>query len=325
MAAPVVQRDLIFRAMEAARAEQSADLVERVVQPAAAEPVIAKRADIHELRSDKPAVDAPPIASFDQTDAILSARGRSEQRRTSNAQTIDWGKLRMEGVIVPNAEPTRVTEEFRIIKRPLIALAGDRASDRASRGNIIMVTSARPREGKTYVSLNLAMSLASERDMNVLLIDADCHHPQIPRMLGINAEQGLLDVLQGPGLDLSDVLIRTDCPNLTVLPSGRRVPESTEMLSSQRMADLVAEISERYRDRMVVIDTPPVLSTSEASALARLVGQVVFVVEANVTGTSLVQEALSMISACPHISVVLNKRDGRPDDSGFGYSSYYYG
>jgi receptor protein-tyrosine kinase len=157
----------------------------------------------------------------------------------------------------------------------------------------------------------------------VLLIDADCHHPSIPERLGLQAERGLLDVLQDRQLDLGDVLIRTDCPNLTVLPSGKRVPETTEILASQRMADLMNEISQRYRDRIVVIDTPPILSTSEASVLASQVGQVVLVVEAHSTGASVVQEGVSLISVCPHISVVLNKREVGADDGTFGGYNYY--
>jgi receptor protein-tyrosine kinase len=319
----MIQRDLISRAMDPARTEEQApDLVERAAQQAATEGGAAKRAVIHELWADQ------PIAEPDAGAASLGARTAAaapapKAPRGPNVQSIDWGKLRLTGLIVPNAEPTRVTEEFRIIKRPLIALAGDRSSDRAPRSNIIMVASSKPREGKTYVAINLAMSLASERDLNVLLIDGDCHHPSIPDRLGITAERGLLDVLQDPKLDLGDVLIRTDCPNLTILPCGKRVPETTEILASQRMANLMDEISQRYRDRIIVIDTPPILSTSEASVLARQVGQVVFVVEAHSTGASVVQEGVSLISVCPHISVVLNKREVGGDDGTFGGYSYY--
>ncbi|MCC6470561.1 MAG: polysaccharide biosynthesis tyrosine autokinase [Alphaproteobacteria bacterium] len=320
-----MQRDLISRAMEPGRTEDRPDLVERAAQHAAEDHAGTKRAVIHELWADQPLDTAAPAAAASVSAArpAMAATPAPKPSRGGNLQTIDWGKLRLGGLIVPNAEPTRVTEEFRIIKRPLIALAGDRSSERAPRSNIIMVSSSKPREGKTYVAINLAMSLASERDMNVLLIDADCHHPSIPDRLGIKAERGLLDVLQDRQLDLGDVLIRTDCPNLTVLPSGKRVPETTEILASQRMADLMNEISQRYRDRIVVIDTPPILSTSEASVLARQVGQVVFVVEAHATGASVVQEGVSLISVCPHISVVLNKREVGTDDGTFGGYNYY--
>lgn len=314
----MIQRDLISRAMETARPEErTADLVERAAQQAAAQdPAAAKRAVIHELWAEQSAAGAEATAGAPSAAPARAPRG-------PNVQSIDWGKARLAGLIVPNAEPTRVTEEFRIIKRPLIALASDRSSNRAPRSNIIMVASAKPREGKTYVAINLAMSLASERDLNVLLIDGDCHRPSIPERLGITAERGLLDVLQDTRLDLADVLIRTDCPNLTILPSGKRVPEATEILASQRMENLMDEISQRYRDRIIVIDTPPILSTSEASVLARQVGQVVFVVEAHATGASAVQEAVSLISVCPHISVVLNKREVGADDGTFGGYNYY--
>lgn len=318
----MIQKDLIFRAMEETPAREQGDLVERAQKAMAAEPAGAKRAVIHELwqepSSGEPVGLAPtPLGQPASHADTVGKGGRGA------GQTIDWGKLRLGGIIVPNAEPTRVTEEFRIIKRPLIAFAGDRSADRAPRGNIIMVSSAKPREGKTYVAINLAMSLASERDLNVLLIDADCHHPSIPERLGIKADRGLLDVLQDASLDLGEVLIRTDCPNLSILPSGRRVPESTEILASQRMATLMDEISQRYRDRIIVIDTPPILSTSETSVLARHVGQVLFVVEAHATSATQVQEAVGLVSVCPHISVVLNKREIASDDGTFGVYSYY--
>lgn len=318
-----MQRDLIFRAMEPARSTtERPDLVERAAQQAAQEEQGAgKRAVIHELWAEQPLADPPAAAAPSRAPEAVPPVARPQ--RGAKVQAIDWGKMRLAGLIVPNAEPTRVTEEFRIIKRPLIALAGDRSSERAPRSNIIMVASSKPREGKTYVAINLAMSLASERDMNVLLIDGDCHHPSIPDRLGIKAERGLLDVLQDSKLDLGDVLIRTDCPNLTILPSGKRVPETTEILASQRMANMMNEISQRYGDRIVVIDTPPILSTSEASVLASQVGQVVFVVEAHATGASVVQEGVSLISVCPHISVVLNKREVNADDGTFGGYNYY--
>jgi protein-tyrosine kinase len=336
------QRDLIFRAMEETPAPERASLVERATQKAAVAPADAKKAVIHELWAEQPLGDQPatapltsPIPLASPIEAMAAAQPApvpmpaagpvpvAKVNRGAGAQSIDWGKLRLGGIIVPNAEPTRVTEEFRIIKRPLIAFAHDRSSDRAPRGNIIMVSSAKPREGKTYVAINLAMSLASERDLNVMLIDADCHHPSIPERLGIKADRGLLDVLQDASLDLGEVLIRTDCANLTILPSGRRVPESTEILASQRMATLMDEISQRYRDRIIVIDTPPILSTSETSVLARHVGQVLFVVEAHATGAAQVQEAVSLVSVCPHISIVLNKREIATDDGTFGVYSYY--
>lgn len=321
------QRDLIFRAMEEPPPAERGSLVERATQKLATPPTAdAKKAVIHELWADQTLGDAAGAPAPAMAEPVPPASGPvpvPKVNRGASAQSIDWGKLRLGGIIVPNAEPTRVTEEFRIIKRPLIAFAGDRSADRAPRGNIIMVSSAKPREGKTYVAINLAMSLASERDMNVMLVDADCHHPSIPERLGIKADRGLLDVLQDASLDLGDVLIRTDCPNLTILPSGRRVPESTEILASQRMATLMDEISQRYRDRIIVIDTPPILSTSETSVLARHVGQVLFVVEAHATGAAQVQEAVSLVSVCPHISIVLNKREITTDDGTFGVYSYY--
>jgi exopolysaccharide/PEP-CTERM locus tyrosine autokinase len=184
-----------------------------------------------------------------------------------------------------------------------------------------MVTSSREGEGKTFVAINLAMSLAAERDKKVLLIDADLSDPSILKRLGIRAERGLIDVLDDASIDLADVLLRTNVEGLSVLPAGHPHPLSTELLASARMEQFMSEIAQRYVDRVIVLDAPPVLATSESAALALHVGQIAFVVEASRTSQSAVKEALGLISICPDIGFVLNKAPFQFGATRFG--SYY--
>jgi receptor protein-tyrosine kinase len=244
-------------------------------------------------------------------------------QRTSKLVKIDMDRLRRLGVITPNTpETTQIAEEFRIIKRPLLLKAfGEAAGYAQGNDHLIMVTSARPGEGKTFVSLNLAMSMASEQNLNVLLIDADVKNPSLPRLLGIETGKGLIDVLTEPGLDVSDVLLRTEIPNFSVLPAGRPHPNSTELFAGRTMAGLVQDIARRYNDRVVIFDAPPVLASSEPGVLALHVGQMVFVIESEVTSRRAVEEALSHLKGCENINLVLNK--SRPWLGKAQFGTYY--
>lgn len=220
---------------------------------------------------------------------------------------IDLVRLQVAGYVTPQSERTRISEEYRVIKRPLLLNAFARGEHRIPNGHLIMVTSARPGEGKTFTSLNLAMSMASERELFVLLIDADVHRGTLMRELGVKAQKGLVDLLVDDSLTLHDTLLRTNVPNLTLLPSGMQHSEATELLASQRMAKLMSDIATRYPDRVIIIDTPPVLASSEAGVLGLLVGQVVMVVEWGATTRQAVEQALPLIGTCQNINFVLNK------------------
>lgn len=220
---------------------------------------------------------------------------------------IDLVRLQVAGYVTPQSERTRISEEYRVIKRPLLLNAFARGEHRIPNGHLIMVTSARPGEGKTFTSLNLAMSMASERELFVLLIDADVHRGTLMRELGVKAEKGLVDLLVDDSLTLHDTLLRTNVPNLTLLPSGMQHSEATELLASQRMAKLMNDIATRYPDRVIIIDTPPILASSEAGVLGLLVGQVVMVVEWGATTRQAVEQALPLIGTCQNINFVLNK------------------
>ncbi|OYW39371.1 MAG: protein tyrosine kinase [Hydrogenophilales bacterium 12-61-10] len=228
-------------------------------------------------------------------------------------------RLHRMGVVSPDAEKSKIAEEFRIIKRPLIANAFGQGAARVKNGNLIMVTSSLPGEGKSFCAINLAISMAMEMDRTVLLIDADVAKPRVPEYLGIHADKGLLDVLQDKNLKLSDVMIKTDIAKLTILPAGRTYKRATELLASAAMTRLIEDIGNRYPDRIILFDSPPLLATSESSVLATHMGQIVMVVEAEKTSQDAVREALSHIQSCEVVGMLLNKTTPTPG------ADYYYG
>lgn len=252
-------------------------------------------------------------------DVRLEDEIRSRDEGSSQVQSINLARLHRMGVVAPDAEKSQIAEEFRIIKRPLIANAFGQGAARVKNGNLIMVTSSLPGEGKSFCAINLAISMAMEMDRTVLLIDADVAKPRVPEYLGIHADKGLLDVLQDKDLKLSDVLIKTDIAKLTVLPAGRTYKRATELLASAAMTRLVEDIGNRYPDRIILFDSPPLLATSESSVLATHMGQIVMVVEAEKTSQEAVREALSHIQSCEVVGMLLNKTTPTPG------ADYYYG
>jgi receptor protein-tyrosine kinase len=257
-------------------------------------------------------VATPVEPMFSALDTVAAEGG-------SQVQSINLARLHRMGVVAPDAEKSQIAEEFRIIKRPLIANAFGQGAARIRNGNLIMVTSSLPGEGKSFCAINLAISMAMEMDRTVLLIDADVAKPRVPEYLGIHADKGLLDVLQDKDLKLSDVLIKTDIAKLSVLPAGRTYKRATELLASAAMTRLVEDIGNRYPDRIILFDSPPLLATSEASVLATHMGQIVMVVEAEKTSQDAVREALSHIESCEVVGMLLNKTTPTPG------ADYYYG
>jgi len=245
-------------------------------------------------------------------------------RKTARQVAIDFDRLRRLGFAMPR-DQTPVAEEFRLVKRPLVTAALSNKASTPENRNTIMVTSAKPREGKTFVATNLAFSIASEHDVFVLLIDADLAKPTIPAVLGFEAEAGLIDVVSDSSVSLADALVRTNIENLTILPSGRAKPGSSELLASARMARFVDEISGRYRDRIIIFDSPPVLARSEPIVLAKHVGQIVFVVEAERTSRTAIEEALGLLDRDRIGGVVLNKAPAIATRDRFGQQYGYYG
>lgn len=244
----------------------------------------------------------------------------SLRRQQSHPVQVNIARLQDLGMLTPDGERSAIAEEFRYIKRPLLENAF-RKTNPIRHGNLIMVTSAMSGEGKTFCAINLAMSIAMEMDHTVLLVDADVARPSIPRYLGLEVGGGLMDLLLNEKLDLASVMLNTNVERLRLLPSGRSHKRSTELLASQTMSNLLEEIATRYSDRIVIFDSPPVLLTSEARALAHQMGQIVLVAAAESTTQHAVKDTLNKIGAHPNISLVYNKARGFP---GMSYYAGYY-
>jgi protein-tyrosine kinase len=245
-----------------------------------------------------------------------------EPKKASRHCEINLAKLRQAGMITPEDAKSQLAEEFRIIKRPLIMNAFQGSTAAAQNRNLIMVTSTFPGEGKSFCSINLAMSIAMEMDHRVLLVDADVAKPSLPGYLGLDADRGLLDVLLDPALTLSDVMIKTNVEKLTVLPAGRGHRHATELLASEAMNRLLQDIASRYRDRIIIFDSPPLLATTESRVLAGRVGQIVMVVESQRTAQEALREALQQIESCELVSLLLNKSKAYSGAEYYGYGSY---
>lgn len=234
-----------------------------------------------------------------------------------------WERLQGADMLVPGSPLGQdVVDEYRRIKRPLLSNAFGKTASLVDRGNLILVTSSVPDEGKSYTSLNLAMAIAQERDNTVLFIDCDVNKKGSSRLLGVERRKGLLDVLEDDQLSVGDVLLRTDIPGLVVCPAGKQHEYVTEMLASRRMVRLIEEIATRYNDRVIILDAPPLLPTPQTQVIAGLVGQIIFVIEAGKTPQGVVREALAMLPDDKALGVVLNKSERISARGGY-YHSYY--
>jgi len=238
---------------------------------------------------------------------------------------IDLAHLAAAGMVTPDSPRSQIADEFRIIKRPLLSNAQRKSPAGGASPNLVMVTSALAGEGKTFNAVNLAMSIAMELDNTVLLVDADVANPTLPSVFRFEQSKGLLDVLTDPGIRLSDVLLRTNVPKLSILPAGTAHRRATELLASEAMERLVHEMANRYADRIVIFDAPPLLPTTESRVLATHMGQIVLVVEADKTTHGALKSALATIEACPIVLTVLNKASRSDVGSYYGYRGYGYG
>nr|WP_305908434.1 polysaccharide biosynthesis tyrosine autokinase [Methylomarinum sp. Ch1-1]MDP4521265.1 polysaccharide biosynthesis tyrosine autokinase [Methylomarinum sp. Ch1-1] len=186
-----------------------------------------------------------------------------------------------------------------------------------------MITSSVPGEGKTFTSINLALSISAEFDKKVLLIDADVSKPSVSKVLGIKRTPGLIEYLEGEVEDFADVILQTEINGLRIVPAGKRHKYSTELLASNKMVELAKELSERYADRIVIFDTPPLLATTQAEVLASLVGQVVLVIAAQSTPQNIVMESVKKLEDCADVVLtLLNKTERSLDTNYYGYGRY---
>lgn len=254
-----------------------------------------------------PAHPAPPVHALE-----------GEQPRQP-AIVLERGALRAAGLLPPEEEMSVLARQYRKIKHPLVARAIGRGEPAVPKGYLIMIASAMTGEGKTFTTLNLALSLALEKDLRVLLVDGDVAKPQLTQVLGLSGAPGLLDALREPQLDVESLVRPTDMPALSFLPAGVGNEEATELLASARMERTAALLGQQGR-RIVVFDSPPLLQTTESAELAQMAGQVVVVVRAEVTPQPVLLDALKSLEGHPSVSLVLNQS---PRAATSEY--YYYG
>jgi protein-tyrosine kinase len=259
------------------------------------------------LASHIPAGDVQEIG---ETPA-LSPRPALEIAALARAGMFDWSRGR-----------SRISEEFRLAQRQLLRAAFAPTAE-AGVSNLVMVTSARPGEGKTFTAVNLAGSVALQGDHQVLLIDSDSKRDSICQALGLADAPGVLDLAANPSLDPNEVILRTEIENLWLLPVGQERGRSSELFASRDMTHLIQRLGRRYSDRLLILDAAPCLSTSDPAALAPVVGQILFVVEADRTQRDEVEAALDLIQACPSILLLLNKVQATNRYTFGAYSNYY--
>lgn len=248
------------------------------------------------------------------------APARSARDRRSKEVQLDMDLLFRQGYLVRETSQSLLADQLRIIKRPLLRnVHPEGGGATLRRPNLVLVTSALPGEGKTFFAVNLAMSIAMEVDHSVLLVDADVVRPAVLQRCGVKPTQGLMDVLCNPSLDLADVMLKTNVPKLSILPAGTAMKQSSEMLASVAMDRLLDELAQKYADRIVIFDAPPLLPTTESRVLAGRMGQVLMVVEANRTEQSRVAQAYAALEHCPVVMSVLNKTSASKATAGYGY------
>jgi Mrp family chromosome partitioning ATPase len=320
---PPIPEDLFADAGKRAgryRRQVDADALNAGPEPApeAAQPAVRpSMASEKPLEIDAEFVDAPPPR--------LAAQPLAPVRFSGTRHPIDRQHLRDQGLIVPEGSVTGLLEEFRIVKRQLLL-----ASAELSRQGMglaaqrVLICSPHPGEGKTYTAVNLALSIAAEKDSEVLLVDADFAKPSVLSALGLPGGPGLMDALADPSIDVADCVIGTDVPGLWVLPAGNATNSDSEYLSSARTSAVLDRLTKDAPNRFVIFDSPPVLAASPAAELAKYVGQAALVVRADRTGQGALEDAISLLSGCPNIQLLLNAVHFSPSGRRFG-SYYGYG
>jgi protein-tyrosine kinase len=261
-------------------------------------------------------VTAP--AARERRAAAYRPEGAPEGAAGVRTLPLDLDALREAGLLPPAHQERELAQQFRQIKRPLINNALGRGVTPLPDGNLVMIASAVPGEGKTFTSLNLALSMRLEEDVTVLLVDGDVVNPRLSQILGADDSRGLLDVIKDPSIALASAILPTSVPGLSFLPAGHQEPNATELLASARMSEVVAQLARQDPTRLVLFDSAPLLLTTESHALTQIAGQIVMVVRADQTPQHVVLEALEALAESKSVSLILNQSMKQP------HAGYYY-
>lgn len=272
-----------------------------------------------------PSQAAGPASAIAETAPAQPAAEEEPIRFTGAPQRIDRQQLAEQGLIQLDGRVTTLLEEFRIVKRQLLLAArAGRRNGGGAPAQRVLVCSPLPGEGKTFCATNLALAMAAEKDSEVLLVDADFAKPSVLSTLGLAGGRGLMDALADPSIQVEDFVIATDMPGLYVLPAGNPTSSDSEYLASSRTAEVLDRLTRGAPNRLVIFDSPPALAATPAAELAKYVGQALVVARADITGQSALEDALSLLSACPDIKLLLNAAHFSPSGRRFG-SYYGYG
>ena len=280
------------------------------------------------LSTDKDVVisreEKRPVDNASKSTVDLSSKEKEvgKETRTKKDLTINLAKLEEQGFVALSRKRTLINEEFRSIKRKVLNNAFGGLAKTLEHSNLVMVSSSKPNEGKTFTAVNLALSIALEQDKTVLLVDADVLKPSVSKTLEIGANVGLIEYLTGEEEDVSSVIYHTNVENLKVIPAGLPHHLSNELLSSDKMLRLCEEFASRYPDRIVVFDCPPLLGVNETAIMAEQCGQGIIVVEEFKSKVSEVQTAVKLLPESMAIGFVMNKVSDPSETQGYGY---YYG
>ncbi len=292
----------------------------------AAKAISAAEPDLTEVERSEPATPSPLVRE-PASAASRPARGGDDASLTSRdlkaIVQFDKARLAADGRL-PSPDMAHQTEdEIRRIKWPLLNAIAGRDGATPTRNNVILVTSAVPSEGKTFMSLNLALSIVRDREMRVILVDGDVARPGLTPTLGLEGRAGLNDVLDDATMDVSEVTYQTDVEGLFFIPAGKWHEHSPEFFAGSRMPQIIEALSRRVGNGVIILDSPPLLATNEAQAATRFVGQVLLVVRADDTGQQAVQDAIALVDKATPISAVLNRVEASALSRYYG--QYYYG
>jgi exopolysaccharide/PEP-CTERM locus tyrosine autokinase len=307
---------------EAGTVAEGPDLA-NTVQRAESSPVVNKPVNAGESSQVGDSGSAPIFADS-QSNADVVTETELNRPEPANMVKIPFKELREIGMLTPAIPRSAIAEEYRTIKRPLLVnIAGDAVTPAIPHGNLIMVTSALEGDGKTFSSICLALSIAMEREKNVLFVDADTAKAEAGRMLGVpSTSPGLIDVLENENARVSDFILPTNVEKLRVLPAGGLHTHANELLASARMHKLMLQLSEEDPNRVIVFDSPPLLLTTEAAVLASFMGQIVFVVSSDSTPQHAVTQAIEHIGEDKMVGMLLNRARKRTNP--YSYYTYEY-
>jgi exopolysaccharide/PEP-CTERM locus tyrosine autokinase len=276
-----------------------------------------------EAEVEKVGNQSSQISLKDTRDGKPPTRFETEGQLKAKKVEIDIQRLENAGFVSVHSTRRVINEEYRAIKRKLLQNAFGAISSTLNNSNIIMVSSARPSEGKTFTAVNLALSIAAEKDKTVLLVDADVLRPKVSKTLAIEPKEGLMEYLLDEKSDISEVMYSTNIDKLRIIPAGRSHHLSTELLASQKMHNTIDEIASRYPDRVVIIDCPPLIGINETAILASFAGQAVVVTVEGKSKISDINAATSQLNPEMAVGFVVNQAIVSVDENQ-GYYGYYY-